>query len=322
MVDRRRERRLPERSRVQIKKQMVHTRIADKYHVDDIGPADACLLRCPGSEFVQRFDDSVMDLFEPPVAPGGITDTGHDIFPESHLRVHHRMRRHDFTCLQVAEITGHGCRPDIYGQSVSRFRDTRFYPDDFTVFPERDGYLPVSLPDCFLKAFQYLIVYGQAVELAYHPEFFDDALEISRGVMERGGFEFEIAFGDGGVQGYLSLGSFFTDDLVALPALFRYENHEVAVNPGLTGQAVPLLHLVGRDKMMIALFVGLRGSYGGCNVIFGEIAFFDSYPAFTADTVAAADIFNARTEFPARIQYRGTFFYLAAQTGRLKNNRI
>src|SRR5512139_1119470 len=124
---------------------MVHARITDQGHVDDIGALD---FRCPCHlchDSIETIDDGIVQDLQTIWIGHGVADSGHDILTVNDLRIHHRSGRHDRTIYEITEVARHRGGPYIHRQTIGRLYKARLYFDDFFALPDGNGHLPLAL---------------------------------------------------------------------------------------------------------------------------------------------------------------------------------
>ena len=153
-------------------KQVVHTGIAHRSHVNDIPPLDACLNGSPAADFIQTLNDGILH-YRGPIFMGHIVgDTRHHIFTVNCLRVHHGLGGYYLARSQVTQVTNYGGGAYVEGYTISLFHLPWLYQDNLFIHPYRYGYLPLlgifttDLSHRILHRLQHQIV---KVELLRYP---------------------------------------------------------------------------------------------------------------------------------------------------------
>ncbi len=113
-----RERRGPERDRVNAQQEVVHDRVAHDRQLEDLIAPDPGLCGEPGQQAVERFAHRRSHLGRPLGMHHGVRDAAHQVLAEPDLRIHRPVRCEDSTVGKVRQMPGDCCRTDIDRNAV------------------------------------------------------------------------------------------------------------------------------------------------------------------------------------------------------------
>ena len=126
LVDRESERRAAERRGIDPEQEVVHDRIADDRHLEDVRAARS--RRCVASSavsFARQPRTTFVSSFSEPGLSIDVGDAAHEVLAEADLRVHLAGRGQHLSGEEVAEVARNGRRADVEGDPVARDRGGR-----------------------------------------------------------------------------------------------------------------------------------------------------------------------------------------------------
>ena len=151
-------------NRINAEDEMMHDRVADNGHLDDIGEIDPGFCGSLLRQIVESLADNTRQHFLTAGIHHDIGDAAHEVFAETDLRIHLAHRSDDFAAGQVRQMGGDGGGADINRKAVDDILEARPDMDQLTLVADSDSHFPVSRTENLLQAVQ-----GRAVD----PQFTD-----------------------------------------------------------------------------------------------------------------------------------------------------
>ena len=142
-VDGQREGRAAELGRIEAENEMVHDRIADHRHFDDVAARNAGLPRGLADQRVHRLAHHARQLGVAARVHHHVGDAAHQVFAEADLRVHRPDGGDDLAAREIAEMGGDRGRADVDRDAIGALGEARQDRDDVAALAQRGGDFPL-----------------------------------------------------------------------------------------------------------------------------------------------------------------------------------
>ena len=289
-VDRQRERRPAELGRIEAENEVMHDRVADDRHFEDLAARNAGLARGLADQPVHRLAHRPRQL---PVAARvhhHVGDAAHEVFAESDLRVHRPDGGDDLAAHKIGQVGGDRGRADVDRDAVGALGEAGHDRNDVAALAQRGGDFPSPGAQRFLQGGERGEIGGRPGEAPLLAERLLQAAKIARGLVH-------VRFGDLDVVkahdridlDRMRLGALAHDLPVDL-AFGRNVDDEIAAYPGLApeppagGESAALVGIAALDLAPRRDMSGARADR-----MLGELALGDVDLAAAANTPPAAD---------------------------------
>ena len=232
LVDGEREGRAPELRRVEPQQQVMHDRVADQRHLENVVTRHSRGFRELGCELGQAAAHDAGQLLLRPGIHHHVRDPTHQVLAEADLRVHLACRRENLAARQVAQVTGDGRRADVEGDPEHRLVEPGPDTGDHGAVVNGDGDAPAPRPQRLLEAGKHLGITLEAGELPLPLECVAQATEVTRRRGQVGLLDLDVVEPDDRVDRDRMGIRFLADDLAVDLALGRHIDHELALDAG------------------------------------------------------------------------------------------
>ena len=182
-IGREREGRAAELDRIDAEHEVVHDRVADDGHLEEVGYRDLGLARHVSGEAIEGATHRLGHLLRAPRVHHRVRDAAHQILAEADLRVHEAAGGDDLTGFQVAQVSGDGGGADIDREPVDVLVQARPDGDDLLAAVHRGGDLPGPLAQGGLQGAQDRDLAGEPGELPFALERLHEPLQVAGGIV-------------------------------------------------------------------------------------------------------------------------------------------
>ena len=321
LVGREREGRAAELHRVDAEQQMMHDRVTDQRHLENVVGVRLRLTRDVGREPIQRLAHRGGHLLRPARVHHGIGDAAHQILAEADLRVHDAARGEHLAGLEIAEVGGDGGGADVHGEPERQLVKARPDADDPLAAVHGDRHFPVSLAQRRLQPLQHVQVAAEAGQLPLALQGLLETLQIARGIVHVGLAHLDVVQARHRIQRDGSRLGLLADDLPVHLAGRRHVHDQVALDARLTGEAV-----AGRQRPAAGgIFLGRAGCRQvfrpGDDAVLGELALHDQHFTASADGAAAAYRVDVHSQRACGLQEWGAEREASALSGRREDDQ-
>ena len=296
-VDRERERRAAELGRIEAQHEVMHDRIADQGHLENLGPCDLGLACRLADQGVHRLAHGARQLGVAARIHHHIGDPAHEILAEADLRVHRADRGDDRAADEVAEMDRDGGRADVDGDAIGALGEARQDGDDVAALAQRHGCGPAALAKGLLQARERREIGMRIRDAPLFGERLLQAAKVARRVLHVRLADFDIVQPDDRIDVDRVLLGALAHDLAVDLALRRHVDDELAANLGLAAEPPPRRKrsaLIGIALLDLAPGARVRGVRG--DRVLGEFALGDVDLAAPANAAPAADRIEIDTE--------------------------
>ncbi len=231
----------PQRSDIQAEQQVMHDRIADDGHLEDVAAGHPGLLGELVDQFVERPAHGAGERPGPLRLHHHVRNPAHQVLAESNLRVHHPGRGEDLPGGEIAEMPGNRGRADIDGHPEAAFVEAWPGGHHRPLVPDRNSHLPVAGTERVLEFAEGAWLDRDAGQLPLLGEGGEETLGVPGRLVQSRGGGLDVAKHEHRIENQSVQLDSFADHLPVELALRRDVDHEIPADFGHTTET-PVVH--------------------------------------------------------------------------------